>query len=167
MSKPWRPRLSLPNGRTVSGRQPGDAPSSLLEHDLRDELARQVCGVTELVLPYGRADVATAATVWEVEPAPQYRTAVRQVLSYAAQSGLAPAIALFGPAHRDDVVRVYVRLRDGHPRIALWWWSERRWHEIYNRRECRNMRDPLWGQDGGNGPRSTATGRDQRRETAR
>ena len=115
--------ITLPDGRIIRGRMPGRSAVTLTEHRLRDELARRLNGVTEAVLPYGRADVLTVDTVFEVEPAGAWRHAVRQALAYSAQCGLPPAIALFGEAHRDDVLKIYLKLRDGQPPIILWWYS--------------------------------------------
>lgn len=129
----------LPNGEQVRGRYPGAAAVVLTEHHLRDELARQLHGATEATLPYGRADVLTESTVFEVEPAKAWRHAVRQVLAYAAQSGKRPAIALFGAADRSDVTRLYLTLRDGTPPIELWWYAGSRWIHVASRRQCTSM----------------------------
>ena len=83
-----RATISLPDGRQINGWPPGSAGGQLLEHRLRDELATQLGGITEAQLPYGRADVLTKDTVFEVEPAENWRHGVRQVLAYAAQVGL-------------------------------------------------------------------------------
>lgn len=65
---------------------------------------------------------------------------MRQVLAYSVQSGLPPALALFGQAHRDAVLKMYLRLRDGRPPVQLWWYSGCAWVHVASRRECRNMR---------------------------
>lgn len=114
----------------------------LLEHQLRDILARDVGGITEVTLPYGRADVATATTVFEVEGKENWRTGVRQVLAYAAQSEVSPALALFGAAAPSEVLDLYLQLRDGTPVIALWWFSHGRWREITARSQCFRMWNP-------------------------
>lgn len=131
--------ITLPDGRVIAGRRPGLSGGTLLEHRLRDELARRIHGVTEAVLPYGRADVMTAATVFEVEPARAWRHGVRQVLAYSAQCGLPPAVALFGEMHRDKVLKIYLKLRDGRPPVELWWHSHAGWEHISSRVACRNQ----------------------------
>ena len=108
-----RESVILPDGRRITGQPPGCAGATVIEHWLRDDLARQLRGITEAVLPYGRADVMTAKTVFEVEAAQSWRAGMRQVLAYSVQSGLQPALALFGQAHRDAVLKMYLRLRDG------------------------------------------------------
>lgn len=129
--------VSVPNGRMIHGRMPGLSAVTLREHELRDVLARQIGGVTEASLGYGRADVLTSAVVFEVEPAKAWRHAVRQALQYAAQSGCEPAVALFGPASKDRVLDIYLRLRDGLPPVQLWWWHEPSWLHISSRAKCR------------------------------
>jgi hypothetical protein len=137
-----RASITLPDGRVITGQLPGCAGVTVTEHRLRDELASQLRGITEASLPYGRADVMTAAAVFEVETAANWRTGMRQVLAYSAQCGLPPALALFGKAHRDEVLELYLRLRDGKPPVQLWWHSGYGWQHITSRRVCRNMRAP-------------------------
>jgi hypothetical protein len=64
-----RVTVILPDGRQITGWPPGAAGGQLLEHRLLDKLATQLGGITEAQLPYGRADVLTKDTVFEVEPA--------------------------------------------------------------------------------------------------
>jgi hypothetical protein len=73
-----RETVILPDGRRITGWPPGAAGGQLLEHRLRDNLATQLGGITEAQLPYGRADVLTKDTVFEVEPAENWRHGVRQ-----------------------------------------------------------------------------------------
>lgn len=142
-----RRTISLPDGRTIYGWPPGAAHGHLLEHQLRDKLAAQLYGVTEAVLPYGRADVLTATAVFEVEPRRSWRHGAQQVLSYSAQTGLPPALALFGAIHHDNLLRLYLKLR-GDPyhgnagALALWWWTGYSWEHISSRTRCRNMPVP-------------------------
>jgi hypothetical protein len=140
-----RAHVTLADGRVISGQRPGCAGVTITEHWLRDELASQLCGITEALLPYGRADVLTATAVFEVEAARKWRAGMRQVLAYSAQTGLPPALALFGNAHRDDVLKRYLTLRDGRPPVQLWWHGGYRWHHIASRRVCRNMEAPARG----------------------
>jgi hypothetical protein len=134
--------IITPNGAEVSGFIPGLAGGVLLEHRLRDKLAKRINGVTEATLGYGRADVLTAETVFEVEPMMAWRHGVRQALGYAAMTGCKPAVGLFGKASADQVLRIYTKLRDGKPPIELWWWSGMQWNRITNRRQCRAQ----WGE---------------------
>lgn len=115
--------LRVPNGRSVHGWLPGLSSITLTEHALRDQLATQMAGLTEAHLGYGRADVLTAETVFEVEHWTKWRTAVRQALQYSAQTGCQPAVALFGAgASKDDLLKIHRRLRDDQPPMELWWW---------------------------------------------
>ncbi|MEW2383398.1 hypothetical protein AB0873_15085 [Micromonospora sp. NPDC047707] len=130
MSVPRNP-LRLPDGRVLYGRWPQSMPASG-EGPYIAALARQIGGVCEVVLPVGRADVATPTTVYEVEPAHQWRTAVRQALAYAGQTGLSPAIALFGP---EDYLRIYLFVRDRLPSLGLWAYRGR-WEQLTSRRSA-------------------------------
>lgn len=137
-----RKAVTLPDGRQIEGHAPGVASTTLPEHELRDRLARQLNGITEAVLPYGRADVLTKSAVFEVETYRGWRTGARQVLAYSSQCGLPPALALFGQIHRDDLLKLYVKLRDGRPPMQLWWWTGYSWKAISSRKSCHNM--PMW-----------------------
>ncbi len=135
-----RGSVQLPDGRHVFGSRPGMAGGALEEHRLRDRLAAQLGGITEAVLPFGRADVMTGSLVFEVESRGTWRTGVRQALAYSAQCGLPPALALFGAIRRDDLLKLYMKLRDGRPPVALWWWTGYGWDHISSRRACRSMK---------------------------
>lgn len=137
-TKKW---VQLPDGRHVYGRYPGTSGVTLLEHRLRDDLARKLGGVTEAVLPYGRPDVLTASQVIEVEPLKSWRHGVRQVLAYSQQTDLPPVLALFGRIDQPGVLRLYLKLRDGHPAVELWWHGFV-WQDITSRRACRSMPEP-------------------------
>lgn len=133
----------------LRGSYPGSSGATLLEHQLRDDLARHLDGCTEARLPYGRADVATETHVIEVEPLKSWRHGIRQALAYAAQCELAPGLALFGAASADDVLAMHLRLRDesrshGGPHLALWWHSGdvRGWLRITSRSDCKATTDP-------------------------
>ncbi len=141
MSRPRTVRraVTVPNGRTVTGKFVGLSAVTLTEHALRDELAATVDGATEAWLGYGRADVLTAQTVFEVEHATKWRTAVRQALQYAAQTGCAPAVALFDEdMPPGDVLPLYVRLRDGKPPVGFWWHCAGKWRRIGSCSEARS-----------------------------
>ncbi|MFG3639121.1 hypothetical protein ACGF3C_02455 [Micromonospora sp. NPDC047762] len=113
---PVRKPITVPDGRHFYGRWPQQMPSTG-EGPYIAALARQIGGTCEVCLPVGRADVATNRVVFEVEPAKQWRTAARQALGYAGQTGLTPAIALFGPA---DYLRIYLFVRDRLPGLQMW-----------------------------------------------
>ncbi|MBM0233195.1 hypothetical protein JNW91_15780 [Micromonospora sp. STR1_7] len=138
MAPPRNP-LRLADGRVLYGRWPQSMPTTG-EGPYIAALARQVKGVPEVVLPVGRADVATAATVFEVEPARQWRTAIRQVLGYAGQTGLAPAIALFGP---EDYLHIYLFVRDRLPGLGLWVYRGR-WEQVTSRKSARLKHHPSY-----------------------
>jgi hypothetical protein len=134
--------VAVPNGRTVGGYLPGLCRGKLPEHALRDKLATQIKGVTEASLGYGRVDVLTAQTVFEVEHHTKWRTAIRQALQYGAQTGCAPAVALFGDCMSADALeRIYIKLRDGTPPVQLWFFLPRdeRWEEISSRTNARKV----------------------------
>lgn len=137
-----RQAVVVPNGREVTGYKPGLAAATLTEHILRDRLAEQIGGVTEANLGYGRADVLTAELAIEVEPCGNWRHAVRQALGYAAQTGCRPAVALFGAMRRDEVLKIYLQLRDGHPPVELWWCQYGHWRRISSRHHCKQQHNP-------------------------
>lgn len=140
-----RNRVRVPNGSEFSGRFTSSLKVVLPEHELRNHLAVQLGGVAEACLPYGRPDVLTATTVFEVEPVKAWRHAVRQVHSYAAQTGCVPAVALFGRASPDKVLGLYVKLRDSAPPIEFWCWDGC-WVKVTSRKACRAM--PEWPPPG-------------------
>jgi hypothetical protein len=99
---------------------PRSARTTLPESHYRDMLARQVRGRTEVTLPFGRADVVTDTTVYEVEPAARWTAGIAQALQYAAQVPQRGAIALYG----DEVPLAKVRARLASlpaPGLELWW----------------------------------------------
>lgn len=125
-----RPTITAPDGRTYRGIWPqslgttGEAPYIV-------SLARHVHGVPEVTLPCGRADVATDTDVFEVEPTRSWTAGARQAFSYAGMTGLAPNLALFGPA---DYLRIYLRIRDRMPGLILWRWGDGIWERVSSRR---------------------------------
>lgn len=99
-------------------KDPGAAPKP--ESYYRDKLAAQVGGRPEAVLPFGRADVLTDTTVYEVEPAKRWREGVAQALQYAAQVPQRGAVAFYG----DGVPRAKVQVELAKlpaPGLELWW----------------------------------------------
>lgn len=112
---------------------------SCAEHLLRDELARQIRGITEAQLEFGRADILTADAVFEVESAAKWRHGARQALAYSAECGLPPSLALFGQADREQVRRVLIKLTNCTPQIALWWHTGHSWNRLTARKQCRDM----------------------------
>lgn len=132
-----RKPITTPDGRHFYGRWPQQMPATG-EGPYIAALARQIDGACEVCLPLGRADVATATTVFEVEPAKQWRTAVRQALGYSGQSGLTPAIALFGPA---DYLPIYLFVRDRLPGVQLWI-HRLRWEHAQSRKDAARKHHP-------------------------
>lgn len=126
-----RPALYAPNGTGYYGRYPAQM-GSRGEAPYIAELARQVNGICEVVLPVGRADCANATTVFEVEPVTGWRGGTRQALAYAGQTGWKPALALFGQA---DYLRIYLFLRDRVPGVTLWIWRGW-WDRTTNRNDA-------------------------------
>lgn len=131
--------VEVADGRVFFGRRPGQAPATLPEHLLRDELAFQLDGITEAALPYGRADVLTSTTAFEVEPLRSWKTGARQALAYAVQTGCEPGLAIFGTASPPEVLRLYLKLRDERPPIQFWSWNGCKWVHITSRAACRAM----------------------------
>lgn len=116
------------------------------EHYFRDLLAKQVGGRTEVTLPFGRVDVMTDTMVWEVEPASRYPAGVRQALQYAGQTGLAGALATYGPG--ELVAKVFDHLaRLPAPGVELWWLHERRFTPVRSAEEARAI--GTWATGGG------------------
>jgi hypothetical protein len=108
------------------------------EHYFRDLLAKQVGGRTEVALPFGRADVMTDTTVWEVEPASRYPAGVRQAFQYAAQTGLTAALATYGPSKL--VTKVFDHLAKlPAPGVELWWLHERRFVPVKSADEAQTL----------------------------
>jgi hypothetical protein len=160
-----RGSIQLPDGRPVAGIRPGlagnrggasrdllrarrqgcPATETVEEHRVRDDLARQVGGLTEAVLPLGFADVATSQAVFEVEPRHSWREGARQVLAYSAQCGLPPALALFRAISREEMLAIFTELRAVDlpglhaGSIALWWWTGQAWQQISSPELCADM----------------------------
>lgn len=139
-----RPYIDSPSGRRYSGRYPQQVKAGI-ETPYILELAKSTNGVCEVVLPVGRADVACASTVFEVEPVKTWRTGLRQALGYAGQTGWKPGLALFGPA---DYERIYLFLRDHMPEagVTLWIWRGE-WERITNRNRAKIKKAPLIPQE--------------------
>src|SRR6266545_1082706 len=90
--------IHVPDGRSISGILPGyagnrggesmdlflarqrgcPATETIQEYCLRDELARQLGGLTEVQVSLGFADLATDKAVFEVEPHHTWQTGARQ-----------------------------------------------------------------------------------------
>lgn len=119
-----RPFVTTAAGRCFHGRLPGDVDGADGEASYIKALAESVDGLVEVRLPVGQADVATNETVFEVEPASQWRTGVRQAYGYAGMSGLAPAVALFGKA---DYRSIAAQIERTMPGLALWVWADDQW----------------------------------------
>jgi len=160
-----RESLQLPDGRSINGIRPGlagnrgrvsmdllqasrqgcPATETVEEYRVRDDLARQLGGLTEVNLPLGFADVATSLAVFEVEPRHSWREGARQVLAYSAQCGLPPAIALFRAIPAAEMLAIFTELRavDLHglhaDLIDLWWWTGHAWRQITGPELCVDM----------------------------
>ena len=117
-----RPFLRVPDGRVFYGQWPQSLNESNSETPYIRSLAAQVAGVAEVTLVAGRVDVLNATTAFEVEPARSWRQGLRQAYGYAAMTGCAPALALFGSA---PYKKLYKDVRDKMPGVQLWIWDER------------------------------------------
>ncbi len=126
-------------------RQGCRATETVEEYRVRDDLARQLGGLTEVNLPLGFADVATSRAVFEVEPRHSWREGARQVLAYSAQCGLPPALALFRAIPAAGMLAIFTELRamDLHglhaDLIDLWWWTGQAWLQITGPELCADM----------------------------
>lgn len=152
----YNPTITVPDGRVFRGRRAntlgdqGEAPYIAA-------LARQVGGIVEVILPAGRADVATETHVFEVEPVGSWRTGAQQAFAYAGMSGLAPALALFGPA---DYLPIYLRIRDKMPGLSLWAWEDRGvWTRVTNRQMAQRRRGGWRGMSPGISSKTNAVAR--------
>lgn len=103
-------------GSPPAVRRPG---ARLPESHYRDLLASQTGGTTEARLPFGRADVLTDTTIWEVEPVSTWRAGVKQALQYAAQVPQQGALALYGD-HR-KLPLIWRDLQELPEPLELWW----------------------------------------------
>jgi hypothetical protein len=93
------------------------------ESHYRDMLAKQVGGRTEVTLPFGRADVMTDTTVYEVEPIIRWRIGASQALRYSAQVVQQGALAVYGQP--ELLAKVYSGLQSlPWPGLELWWLDE-------------------------------------------
>lgn len=160
--------IRLASGRLIYGYRPGHsrrgASSNYLhsnlhyleadrmeEYRLRDELARQLDGITEGNVTHGTvnlgfADVVTKDKVFEVEPHHSWRHGIRQVIQYAVQCSLTPALALFHVITAYEMRELYDKINDIHlpglrvaDSIELWWWTGSHWDHIVNPRQCADM----------------------------
>jgi hypothetical protein len=130
MSSRNLPSITTPDGRRFYG-SPLDRLVPCSETPFVRALVETLNGVAEVVLPAGRADVATDIDVFEVEPVKRWRHGVRQAFAYAGMSGLRPNLALFGKA---DYLDIYLKIRDTMPGMVLWVWHANGWVRITNRR---------------------------------
>jgi hypothetical protein len=139
-----RPSIQTPNGRTYYGRPPeslgtkGEAPYIA-------KLAIQVEGLAEVVLPCGRADVATSKAIFEVEPVAHWRHGAQQVFAYAAMTGCAPCLALFGYA---DYAKIYAQIRERiQLSLALWIFDGFNWQMVTGHQVLRGIRYQIERQE--------------------
>lgn len=93
-----------------------DLPSESRETLWRDALARHLGGTTELRTSVGRADVATASDVVEVDELPHWKEGMGQALAYAGATGKKPVLALTAYARSFETLtarnRERIRLAD-------------------------------------------------------
>lgn len=121
------------------------ATETVEEYLVRDDLARQVGGLTEVGLPLGFADVMNSQAVFEVEPRRSWRHGARQVLAYSAQCGLPPALDLFRAIPAAEMLDIFTELRALELRglrdrfIDLWWWTGQGWRQITSPALCADM----------------------------
>jgi hypothetical protein len=102
-----------------------EVPAGKPESFYRDLLASQVGGRIEVTLPFGRADVMTDTTVYEVEPAARWTDGIAKALQYAAQVPQRGAIALYGDG--PPLAKVRAKLASlPAPGLELWWLKEGR-----------------------------------------
>lgn len=132
MKANFRRPVTTPLG-TFSGRYPQQMRATG-EGPYIAALARHVNGACEVALPFGFADVACETTVFEVEPVKSWRQGARQALAYAGQTGLDPALALFGDA---DYLKIYDYVRKRLPSLTLWRWNYGAWEWLSSRRLAR------------------------------
>jgi hypothetical protein len=166
-----RPRASirLTDGRLTWGRSPGltkirgqdeaelnnrrkgvPATEAIAEYRRRDQLAEQLGGIVEVWGPAGRADVVTTTAVFEVKRWRLWEQGLQQVIGYAAQFGLPPALAVFGALSEENMLKAFNRLRAiklyglrQADSVQLWWWSGVRWERIVSAEQCRAMPDGI------------------------
>lgn len=159
--------VRVASGRAIYGYPPGNSrrghtnPLRLLashqdrdrmeEPRLRDELARQLDGITEGHVTSGRvnlgfADVVTKQRAFEVEPHYSWRHGARQVIQYAAQCDLKPALAVFGYIHQRVLHDIHnclqsIELPGLRPRgsIELWCWTGPAWVHVTQARQVTDM----------------------------
>jgi hypothetical protein len=138
----YNPTIQVPDGRRFRGLRPRDVAGRSGEGPYIAALAEVVGGIAEVVLPAGRADVATNADVWEVEPVASWRHGAQQAFAYAGMTGLKPALALFGLA---DYLPIFTKVRDRMPGLTLWRWRGE-WVRVTSRteaaRECASSLPP-------------------------
>ncbi len=142
-----RGSIQLDDGTRLTGLLPGHAKASSEEHKLRNELACQQGGIVEVSVGFrARVDVATDRAIFEVKARHLWLRAARQVAGYSALCGLPPALALFGPAQRSDMVKISAALAEGKLRgvpragpIGLWWWTGARWSHLNPGRAASDM----------------------------
>jgi DNA-binding CsgD family transcriptional regulator len=105
------------------------------ETPYRDELAAQVGGVVELLMPFGRADVATQTDVFEVEPADRWSTGLQQAAAYGVLSGRRPNLAIYAETiiPVEKAVRIFEAMADLPTPIGLWIRGPNGWTTVERR----------------------------------
>lgn len=82
--------------------------TAIKESRVRDHFAsRYVRARMEVSTAFGRIDVMTPEFAIEVEPFATWKHGVRQALAYAQETGLRPAVALYGDMTPNEAARVW------------------------------------------------------------
>ena len=102
---------------------------SIRESVLRDHFAaRYIVSRTEVRTDFGRVDVIADGFAVEVEPVARWRHGVRQALAYSKETGLHPAVALYGDISADLATHIYRKCSAAHVTVFLL--DRRRWYRI-------------------------------------
>lgn len=101
---------------------------SVRESVVRDHFAaRYAHPQIEVRTTFGRIDVVADGFAIEVEPFGRWKHGVRQAFAYAKETGLSPAIAIYGDMTPEEATRIY-RLCAG--KVTVFLLSSRRWFRI-------------------------------------
>jgi hypothetical protein len=104
----------------------------------RDLLAEQTGGQTEAKLLFGRCDVLTETTVFEVEPTWRWKAGTAQALAYAAQVAHQGALAVYGESWKlPDILCGLAALPE--PGLELWWFTGEQWVHVEDYAHARSF----------------------------
>lgn len=107
---------------------------SIPESVVRDHLNLTLRGRVEVAVPFGRVDIVTDTHVFEVEPFATWRHGARQALAYSAQTGLRPAVAVYGDMSPAWVDEMFESCRD---MLDVWVLDDDRWAHITAKHQTR------------------------------